>query len=813
MMKFPFLLNRACLSGLCVSTSALVAAGLPATAWAQSTADTRTASDVKSSTGALSSINPDAGDVVVTGRGAAGGGAITPVTLPRAESVITDAFIKTQSAGSNPFQLLSLAPGVNVSSSGSTGVEGGTSISIRGFQSNQLGVSLDGVPVNDSGNYATYAHEYVDTENLSRIFVLPGAGDAETPNISATGGVIGMVVRKPSQDFHISAAQTVGSFDFLRSYVRVDTGTMGNSGTRAFIAYSHSSVDLWRGQGAVTRDHVDAMVEHETPTGHVFSAAVYFNHANSNGYQGVSKAQLAQYGYHVNFPAVFVPEPAPVAGTAQNSDNSALVGPQFQRAMYYKLFYNPFDNMVLSTRASLRLGDKVHLDIQPYLWYGHGSGGGPLYLSERDTALLGAPRDLNGDGDTLDTVLRYGAWSQNQYRPGVISRLKVTTGRQEIIVGLHYEHSNLHEYRQILPVRIDGRPDTYWGGENYELRRADGSFARPWDQKTITTTIRPFIQDVVTLLDDRLILSAGMQLPIVARDGTNLLPAVLRTSNGVVAPENVHVRQSKLIGNGGATFKVAPDHTLFASFAQTFRANDNSVLYAPGTDFSNLKPESALDLEIGYRYNGPLLIASLTGYHIDYSNRQQTLYDVVLNNTLVKNVGDVRLQGIEAEIGTVPIHHMSFYVSAALNDSALKKDLMVGVTGNTANTALPTKGRHLTDIPKATLGGQFRYDDGVFMMMAQAKYTGRRYSTLTNDDSVDPYTLINMAAGYTLPADITGKTKVQLTVNVDNLTNKGYLAGLNFTNNLNTTNGVPGSAPTFSLGAPRSFSVRLRADF
>jgi iron complex outermembrane receptor protein len=765
------------------------------------------AEDDASNRGALSSINPD---IVITGkRRAIGGGAMNVVELPRGASIIGESFIKDQAPGANPFQLLSLAPGINTNSQGSTGLEP-SSISIRGFQSNQLGVSLDGVPINDSGNYATYPQEYVDTENLSQIFVLQGAGDAETPNISATGGVIGMTLRRPSADFHVTLIQSVGSNNFTRSYGRVDTGD--KNGNRAFIAYSHSQADQWRGSGSSKRDHIDAMFEHETSSGNIFSIGAYYNRAFSNFYQAVTKAQVAQFGYDVNFAPTFEPLPAPDGSTAQNADNSATAGGQFQRAGYYKLNANPFSNLILTTKAGLRLSDTIHFDIQPYLWVGHGNGGFGTYLSESNSAVLGAPRDLNGDGDTRDNKLYYGAYSQNQYRPGVVSRLKVTTGAQEIILGLHYERAYLREWQQLVPVTPNGVPESYWGGTRFEPTRADGSRVRFQDQNTVTQTIRPFLQDVIRLADDRLLITLGAQLPIVTRDGTNYLPLGLRTSNGLSAPVDTHTNQSKFIANGGVSYKLTPEHTVFASLAQTFRANDNGPLFSPGTNIAGLMPESALDAELGYRYTGSILTGSVTLYHIDYHNRQQFLYDVTINNTVSKNVGDVRLHGVEAEIGTVPIHNISFYLSGSYNKSELLADLPIGVFGNTANSLLPTKGRNLTDVPRMTGAAQLRYDDGSVFALVQVKYTGLRYSTLVNDEQISGFALANLSAGYTLPRDWFHGAKIQASVNVDNLLDRKYYGSINFGTNAATVNGIPANNASYFFGSPRTFAFRLRAE-
>jgi iron complex outermembrane receptor protein len=68
--------------------------------------------------------------------------------------------------------------------------------------------------------------------------------------------------------------------------------------------------------------------------------------------------------------------------------------------VYYGTSPNPFENVIASVSGSFKIAKDTYLKVQPY-WYGCG-----LVRSgvERKTGLLGGAKDLNGDGDTLDTV-------------------------------------------------------------------------------------------------------------------------------------------------------------------------------------------------------------------------------------------------------------------------------------------------------------------------------------------------------------------------------------------------------------------------
>ncbi|HZT56020.1 MAG TPA: Plug domain-containing protein, partial [Burkholderiaceae bacterium] len=126
--------------------------------------------------------------VTVTGEGdKLGTGLLMDEDAPKARSSVTKAQLeKTRSSG-NPFQALSLLPGVNSSSVDATGLFGGN-LRVRGFNSDQMGFTINGAPVNDSGSFSVFPQEYVDSENLCSLYVTQGAPDTDAPHVGASGG-------------------------------------------------------------------------------------------------------------------------------------------------------------------------------------------------------------------------------------------------------------------------------------------------------------------------------------------------------------------------------------------------------------------------------------------------------------------------------------------------------------------------------------------------------------------------------------------------------------------------------------------------
>ena len=87
--------------------------------------------------------------VLVEGITSPGDGLLTPQHGTQAKSIVTRTAIERKNSQNNVYQAMDLVPGVNTYSS--TGLFGG-GIRMRGFNSDQIGITIDGVPMDDAGN-------------------------------------------------------------------------------------------------------------------------------------------------------------------------------------------------------------------------------------------------------------------------------------------------------------------------------------------------------------------------------------------------------------------------------------------------------------------------------------------------------------------------------------------------------------------------------------------------------------------------------------------------------------------------------------
>ena len=132
---------------LAASTAALsLSTGLVAPAFAQSTG----------------SIDFDDKEIIVTGsRTVQNVGGISAPDTSKAKAVLMQENIQRQNPGQTILDTINQVPGVSFQNNDAYGSSGGT-LSIRGFSSDRISLTFDGIPLNDSGNYAIYSNQQTD---------------------------------------------------------------------------------------------------------------------------------------------------------------------------------------------------------------------------------------------------------------------------------------------------------------------------------------------------------------------------------------------------------------------------------------------------------------------------------------------------------------------------------------------------------------------------------------------------------------------------------------------------------------------------
>ena len=183
------------------------------------------------------------------------------VTAPgatRDEQSIDSKLLLESTPGTSPIAALAHLPSVSITAADPYGsYEWALRISVRGFNQNQLGFTLDDVPLGDMSygnlNGLHISRALID-ENLGKATLSQGTGALETASTSNLGGAVQFFSNDPLDKRGFQAQQSFGSFAGSRTFARYDSGLLSTH-TKLFIDGVYQTSDKWRGFGPIRQSY------------------------------------------------------------------------------------------------------------------------------------------------------------------------------------------------------------------------------------------------------------------------------------------------------------------------------------------------------------------------------------------------------------------------------------------------------------------------------------------------------------------------------------------------------------------------------
>ncbi|MBJ7485762.1 MAG: TonB-dependent receptor [Brevundimonas sp.] len=790
-------------------------------------------------------------------------GAIAAETVAKNRSTITQEFISTQPAGQTILQSLNLTPGLNFTNNDPYGSSGGN-IRLHGLDGNRVSLTFDGIPLNDTGNYATFTNQQLDPELIERATVNTGTTDVDSPTASAIGGTINYTTLRTTPDMGGFIQGSLGDFDYKRIIGVIQTGEIGPWGTSAWFAASYQNYDKFKGIGELEKQQYNFKIYQPLgDNGDFVALSGHYNQNRNNAFTGPNLRTATgslpdqivdptnPFGYNVDFNRTYSPITTTAAPAGQTGDVD--VDPA-ANSNYWGIRINPSNTGNIRGQSKIHLMDNLIFTFDPSFQYVLANGGGQNgTFSERDALLRGttgasAPTigiDLNGDGDTLDTVRVMTPSNTNTHRYGVNTSLifdlnddhqfrgayTLDWGRHRQTgewAGINFSNPNAPEFLDIFGGRNE---------ENLRIVNRDGYFLRARDRKSIAELNQFAFEYRGFFLDQSLRLNLGVRAPFFTRElnqycfsqnASSNVRCTSETPNATLASGNVtfastgttqyirpystEKKYDKVLPNIGAFYRFGEGHSVYGSYSQNLSAPRTDSLYTvlrlPNNTVTNpnVAPETSETYDAGYRYSAGTLVASVSGFYTNYENRIVNTFDEDLGYFVDRNVGDVIIKGIDASLGWSPIEPLTLYASASFNDSELQSDFRVNAT-----TIAATKGKELVETPDMTYGLRVSYEfNDVFSAGIQAKYVGERWITDVNDLKDDSYTTADIDARFDFATF--GFEGTYLQFNVTNVTDEQYYGSLGTTTS--ATPGAPGFARPFAqVGSPRTAMASLRIAF
>lgn len=583
--------------------------------------------------------------VVVTGsRGQANlNGVIVAETAPKTRSSIGQEFIARQASGQTILQTLNLVPGLNFVNGDAYGNSGGN-IRLRGFDGNRVSLTFDGMPLNDTGNYAAYTNQQLDSELIERATVNQGTTDVDSPTASATGGTINYLSSRPLDEMGVQVVASVGESNYGRVFLRGDTGEFGPWGTTAYGTFSYNRYDKFKGPGELEKTQFNGKVYQDLGDGNFASVAAHWN-VNRNAFYNnlITQAQFNANSFLENDQACF--RQAGRNGVADNenptnnnnltpaqnqanfraggapvrilSDGSSLYG---SCTNFYGIRINPSNTGNIRGQFSYGLTDSLRFTFDPSFQYTIANGGGYTAVGERDDRLDqaggnagGLGVDLNGDGDVLDTVGLYTPNNTNTHRYGITSSLIWDITENHRLRGAYtMDYGRHRQTAEWTRVGADGVPGNVfggqerWGDEDARIVGRDGSFLRGRDRFSIAQLNQFALEYIGDYLDNALTINVGVRAPFFERqlnqycfsqNGTSTVRCTTETPSATLANGNVQfastgasvflppyeatLKYDDILPNLGAVYRFGEGHSVYASYAEGLSVPRTDNLYQP----------------------------------------------------------------------------------------------------------------------------------------------------------------------------------------------------------------------------------------
>ncbi|MCE9523685.1 MAG: TonB-dependent receptor [Alphaproteobacteria bacterium] len=811
--------------------------------------------------------------VVVTGQKNGTGGVIVKEQRPKTRSTVTQDYLKTQPSGQTVFQSLNLVPGLNFTNSDPYGASGGN-VRLRGFDGNRISLTQDGIPLNDTGNYAIFTNQQIDAEYIQRATVNTGTTDVDSPTASATGGTINVITRKPYDDLTFSAGTSFGSFNYQRFIGIIDSGEY--RGTSAFAGLSFQEYDKFKGPGELQKTQANARIYQEIGENSFISLVGHYNENRNNFYRNLTKAQINQFGDSFDNFATCTRDAANgvvgadglPADNVQNdgfgADANNLINPA-SCTNFYNLRINPSNTGNIRAQMNFALTDSLRLTIDPSWQYVKANGGGTTVVSETDRRLTpaGLPGtfvDLNGDGDGLDQIRTYSPSNTNTSRYGLTASLiweiDLNNSLRVAYTGDHGRHRQTGAFGRIS---ADGTPFDIFGGldsETAKIRGLDGNALQARDRLSHAILNQVAVSYVGRFFNEKLLVDIGVRAPYFSRDlnqncftQVNAANTVRCTTepftdpdndgigtlagggaNRFIRPYSTSFDYDALLPNLGVSYEIFDSNIIYASYAEGLSAPRTDNLYyaaivrqgaeVTGVDANVALGDPLFDGIDTFVFPG-VQPEKTKSFDLGYRFQGETvtasaaLWYNQYENRIVSSVDQDLGVTVDRNIGKVTLKGMDAELGWRASDNLMLYASASYIDSNLdsgiAGLEATTKDKQLVETPDWTWGARAQYTFNDFIQAGfQGKYVGNRFSNDGNTEIAPSYFVAD--ADVTVNLKGIGLESTFLQINGTNIFNQDYLASISSPTGANFIPNPVGAA-SFSIGAPMAFQAQIKTQF
>jgi iron complex outermembrane receptor protein len=748
-----------------------------------------TASGEKLGTISLDPVSGSLGEVVVSANRSLAIDRQTPIAV----STVGAKYIEEKGAAAEFPELLQATPGVTVSRAG--GGYGDSRIAIRGFNSNNLALLINGLPVQDPEAGKIYWNDWAGLADVTTSMQVQRGLSASRVAVPSLGGTINITTKGLESQQGGTISQSVGSYNSLKTAFSYATGLTQNGWAASFL---------------LSKSTGDGTAEGLYYTGYSYFANISKilskNQTLSFNFMGASQS----HGQRFTYQTINTYRAAPQGESRFNSDWGVLYGKDYSGEI------NRYNKPLWSLNHDWKINETSSLSTIAYYSYGTGASvyltgaqaglapGGTAprigdFYSPIDFDAIVATNKARVDGTTASYINQ----TQNDHSQyGVISTFKKTINNINLLAGVDlrgYHRDNYYVLNNLLggsywvdnndvnnPNRHTVVGDRINQNYSYDIF-SEGAFAQAEYLKdawsAFVTVGGNNTSNRKTDYFDYLTSNPARKSPTVSFIGYQVKGGA---NYNIDAHNNVFV-------NVGTVAKAPLIATIFPN-ARTTGVNDTKTL------------EKLFSYELGYGFTSAIFSANVNLYHSQYNNRSKVItgpqnQDGSIEYGNVNGINELH-QGIEIDAKLRPVKAVTIsgmlsvgdykytsnsgsglinsdnpLVAAKVIDPLPLKGMIIGDFGGTAASNAQTTaalGLDVDVLPGVKVGANYRYYTRFF-----ASYDMSTLGTPTF--AATPYAPIKLPSYGVVDMNLVYRFKIAglnatFIGNVNNLLNAMYLS-------------------------------------
>lgn len=669
----------------------------------------------------------------------------------------------------NPLQALRTLPSVQISSEEPYGYgnffNSGTKIRGQRIKAPGSNLLIEGLQVTGMPGSSQYLFDMENVEGLT--LYKGGIPTSRSQAFATNAGLIDYRLRRPAEEPGAFFEQSIGSFDYQRSFLRLDSGRLPG-GTRAFASYSFTDADKWHGEGQSPdwRHNLDFGLTHDF--GDRVKLELFGNYISikAHDFRSLTYDQARHLDQYDKY-----------------SYNSELTGNAAEDIHYYDYNRHQFEGYSVLANLEIRLTEKSRFSVKPY------------FNKNQGYWMVGVTEPVNGK---KTPVVR--KWEMNHHRLGVVAQYDAELPLCDLTAGYWY-----HEQERPGPPTKWKRYLPTSGGLEY-----DGYSLLSDNSKHIIHS--PYLQLGRTF--GRLHLTGGVRY-LYEEFGdieSYYFPGGVKTYDPLASVGRKYM--DKVLPFAGISFDLSDRANLYFTYGRNvgrtaFPAYPSYVMRrgkfaAAGVSLSDLWSNVELEVsdhyDLGARFDFGRWYLNPVLFYSRHFDKAVNVYDQTSGLLVNQNVATARSYGAELEVGVHLMDNLLLAANGFYNNFEFEKNIEALASGE-----LDVKGNQISDTPMFGASFMADYRLGDLSVTPVVRYTGRRYGDVLNQEPLSSYWLVDLNLAYRLK-NLWCFKEPRLKLNFLNLFDKKYIGGMDASDDTH-----PGSMAYYQ-GAPFTmvFSISFR---